>query len=243
MLLLIPFLTAVGASWIYANSFYQVKFNEYGVFAKKSPLSNFFRNSRGQFQNLEEGQAAGGFTEKVKSKAKRLASKIPSMQERVMQMHSSVPQRRSKSPLGMNALGIFGATVDRASGTADAVTSPRRTILIATMEYDIEDWAIKIKIGGLGVMTQLMGKYLGQHNLIWVVPCVGGVDYPPSENGESESMKITILGKSYKVAIQTHNLRNITYVLLDAPVFRKQTKAQPYPARMVSNFPHFFQHV
>lgn len=26
------------------------------------------------------------------------------------------------------------------------------------MEYDIEDWAIKVKIGGLGVMAQLMGK-------------------------------------------------------------------------------------
>lgn len=34
----------------------------------------------------------------------------------------------------------------------------RRTVLIATMEYDIEDWAIKVKIGGLGVMAQLMGK-------------------------------------------------------------------------------------
>ena len=31
--------------------------------------------------------------------------------------------------------------------------SNRRTILIATMEYDIEDWNIKIKIGGLGVIA------------------------------------------------------------------------------------------
>ncbi len=35
-----------------------------------------------------------------------------------------------------------------------AVQAKRRTILIATMEYDIEDWNIKIKIGGLGVMAQ-----------------------------------------------------------------------------------------
>lgn len=28
-------------------------------------------------------------------------------------------------------------------------------------------------------------------------------------------------------------LNNITYVLLDAPVFRKRTKADPYPARYV----------
>ena len=38
------------------------------------------------------------------------------------------------------------------------VLKDRRTVLIATMEYDIEDWAIKVKIGGLGVMAQLMGK-------------------------------------------------------------------------------------
>lgn len=40
----------------------------------------------------------------------------------------------------------------------DSGAPNRRTVLIATMEYDIEDWNIKIKIGGLGVMAQLMGK-------------------------------------------------------------------------------------
>lgn len=48
-------------------------------------------------------------------------------------------------------------------------SSNRRTVLIATMEYEIEDWEIKIKIGGLGVMAQLMGQNLGHQNLIWVV--------------------------------------------------------------------------
>lgn len=104
----------------------------------------------------------------------------------------------------------------------------QRTVLIATMEYDIEDWGIKIKIGGLGVMSQLMGKNLP--NLIWVVPCVGGVDYPMDE--EADPMLVTILGATYRVGVQYHVLKNITYVLLDAPVFRKQTKAEPYPARM-----------
>lgn len=106
----------------------------------------------------------------------------------------------------------------------------RRTVLIATMEYDIEDWAIKIKIGGLGVMAQLMGKNLGHQDLIWVVPCVGGVDYPT--DNPIEPMEVTILGVKYEVQVQTHVLRNITYVLLDAPVFRQQTKAEPYPPRM-----------
>lgn len=35
----------------------------------------------------------------------------------------------------------------------DAGKENRRTVLIGTIEYDIEDWEIKIKIGGLGVMV------------------------------------------------------------------------------------------
>ncbi|KAL3472475.1 hypothetical protein BJX99DRAFT_214917 [Aspergillus californicus] len=111
-----------------------------------------------------------------------------------------------------------------------AAGGKRRMVLIATMEYDIEDWAIKIKIGGLGVMAQLMGKTLGHQDLIWVVPCVGGVDYPVDT--PAEPMTVTILGSEYQVQVQYHTLKNITYVLLDAPVFRQQSKSEPYPARM-----------
>ncbi|KAL8734945.1 MAG: hypothetical protein Q9181_003013 [Wetmoreana brouardii] len=106
----------------------------------------------------------------------------------------------------------------------------RRTVLIATMEYEIEDWDIKVKIGGLGVMASLMGKNLGHQNLIWVVPCVGGVTYPIDR--VAQPMDIVVFGKSYRIEVQYHTLRNITFVLLDAPVFRKQTKAEPYPPRM-----------
>ncbi|KAJ5569634.1 uncharacterized protein N7459_009064 [Penicillium hispanicum] len=109
-------------------------------------------------------------------------------------------------------------------------TSHRRTVLVATMEYDIDDWGIKIKIGGLGVMAQLMGKQLGHQDLIWVIPCVGGVEYPIDK--PAESMFVMILGNSYEVKVQYHYLRNITYVVLDAPVFRQQSVAEPYPARM-----------
>ncbi|KAJ6013120.1 hypothetical protein N7522_003475 [Penicillium canescens] len=106
----------------------------------------------------------------------------------------------------------------------------RRTVLIATMEYDIQDWDLKVKIGGLGVMAQLMSSNLKHQNLIWVVPCVGDIDYPVDTPGEP--FMVTILGKRYLVKVQYHIVENITYVLLDAPVFRQQTKAEPYPARM-----------
>lgn len=124
-----------------------------------------------------------------------------------------------------NKSGIFQST--SAFGT---VTNHRRMVLIATMEYNIEDWAIKIKIGGLGVMAQLMGQCLGHQDLIWVVPCVGGVDYPIDQ--PAEPMFVTVLGNSYEVQVQYHVVKNITYVLLDAPVFRQQSKSDPYPERM-----------
>ncbi|GLA32170.1 hypothetical protein AnigIFM63326_011309 [Aspergillus niger] len=106
----------------------------------------------------------------------------------------------------------------------------RRTVLIATMEYDIADWQAKVKIGGLGVMAQLMSQNLGYQNLIWVVPCVGDIEYP--EDTPTEPYIVKILDNPYLVNVQYHVLNNITYVLLDAPVFRQQTKAEPYPPRM-----------
>lgn len=74
-----------------------------------------------------------------------------------------------------------------------------------------------------------MGKSLAHQDLIWVVPCVGGVEYPVDH--PVEPMHVTILGISYEILVQYHKLRNITYVLLDAPIFRQQTKSEPYPPR------------
>lgn len=116
------------------------------------------------------------------------------------------------------------------SSTNVVSTAHRKTILIATMEYDIDDWDIKIKIGGLGVMAQLMSRNLEHQDLVWVVPCVDGIQYPQDQ--QAKPIVVTILGEEHTIQVQYHQLRNITYVLLDAPTFRKQTKAEPYPARM-----------
>ncbi|KAF2458155.1 hypothetical protein BDY21DRAFT_214196 [Lineolata rhizophorae] len=137
-------------------------------------------------------------------------------------------KRRSGETISLVRTPANNSAVDLPQSSAGL--GKRRCVLIATMEYDIEDWGIKIKIGGLGVMAQLMGKNLGHQDLIWVVPCVGGIDYPVDR--PAESMRVKVLGKAYEVQVQYHTLRNITYVLLDAPIFRKQTKSEPYPARM-----------
>lgn len=123
-----------------------------------------------------------------------------------------------------------GSVIQDNFGAGATVEGKRRCVLIATMEYDIEDWKIKIKIGGLGVMAQLMGKNLQHQDLVWVVPCAGGIDYPVDTPGLP--IDVTILGRTYEVQVQYHKLNNITYMLLDAPVFRRQNAKEPYPARM-----------
>ncbi|EEB06005.2 cell wall alpha-1,3-glucan synthase mok11 [Schizosaccharomyces japonicus yFS275] len=94
-------------------------------------------------------------------------------------------------------------------GKAVVASEKRKCVLLATLEYDIADLDIRIKIGGLGVMAQLMSKHLTHEDIIWVVPCVGDVNYPEMEVGEP-----------------------IIYVLLDAPVFRRQSTKEPYPPRV-----------
>ncbi|EJF65933.1 glycoside hydrolase family 13 and glycosyltransferase family 5 protein [Dichomitus squalens] len=106
----------------------------------------------------------------------------------------------------------------------------RRCVLIATLEYEIIDWKLKVKIGGLGVMSSLMGKAMTDVDLIWVIPKVKDLEYPPGE--PADPIEVVIFGEPYLIEVEYHVLDNITYVILDSPVFRAQTKADPYPARM-----------
>ena len=106
----------------------------------------------------------------------------------------------------------------------------RRKVLIATLEYEIIDWKLKVKIGGLGVMSSLMGKSMTDVDLIWVIPKVKDLEYPPGD--PADPIEVIIFGEPYLIEVETHTLDNITYVILDSPVFRAQTKADPYPARM-----------
>ncbi|KAK3939763.1 putative cell wall alpha-1, 3-glucan synthase [Diplogelasinospora grovesii] len=145
-------------------------------------------------------------------------------------------KRRGRSPL--RSLGNRLSSIsfealrhkDEEGVELGALPGKRRKVIIATMEYNIDDWNIKIKIGGLGVMAQLMGKALEHQDLVWVVPCVGGIDYPVDQR--AEPMYVPIMGKEYEIEVQYHQVQNITYVLLDAPIFRQQSKADPYPPRM-----------
>ena len=107
----------------------------------------------------------------------------------------------------------------------------RRCCLISTLEYEIIDWKLKVKIGGLGVMSSLKGKAKMDVDLIWVVPKVKDLEYPPGE--PAEPIEVIIFGEPYLIELKTYVLDNTTYVILDSPVFRAQTdEGGPYPARM-----------
>lgn len=142
------------------------------------------------------------------------------------QLDEKHPETPGLSP----TVSPHGSIIRDDMGAGAVVQGKRRCVLIGTMEYDISDWNVKIKIGGLGVMAQLMGKNLQHQDLVWVVPCAGGIDYPVDTPGLP--IDVTILGRTYEVQVQYHKLANITYMLLDAPVFRRQTAKEPYPARM-----------
>ena len=203
LLAVVPLISASLAVWVYKEAFAVVKFNQWGLVQKKSSRLT-----------MREGmRSVLGLDEKTSSTSS-IAASTPA---------------GDLSPTD----GSLDATAMTPGGFAGAFVTPppkRRTVLIATMEYDIEDWGIKIKIGGLGVMAQLMGKNLDHQDLIWVVPCVGGIEYPIDSPGAP--ITVTISGKAVVVQVQYHKLRNITYVLLDAPMFRQQTAAEPYPTRM-----------
>ena len=106
----------------------------------------------------------------------------------------------------------------------------RREVLIATLEYKIINWKLKVKIGGLSVMSSLMGKSMTDVDLIWVIPKVKDLEYPPGE--PIEPIKVIIFGEPYLIEVEKHILDNITYIILHSPVFHAQTKSNPYPTCM-----------
>jgi len=67
-----------------------------------------------------------------------------------------------------------------------------RKVLISTLEYEIIDWKVKVKIDGLGVMSSLMGKAMTDVDLIWVVPKVKDVEYLASN--PAEPIEVIIFG-------------------------------------------------
>ncbi|KAH7024662.1 putative alpha-1,3-glucan synthase [Microdochium trichocladiopsis] len=199
-----PILGGIMSVLLFKGPFYKVKFVKMGLSGNSTAVGRWCKRVlRVLFPEIMEKRMAKTLT----------VTRSPQM-SLMYQVNSSIVSTLAHSSSGQTMVNV----------------PRRRTVLIATMEYNIDDWDIKIKIGGLGVMAGLMGKSLEHQDLVWVVPCVSGIEYPIDT--VAEPMTVTILNDQYEVKVQYHKLGNITFVLLDAPVFRKQTKAEPYPPRM-----------
>ena len=202
LLIILPITTAVIGVKIFIGAFYKIKFNQIGLGTKTALLS--WQASALSLFGLKHNHKSYGYEKQEKH-----------------------------TPLELDAPANTSAATAPTDAFAIGTGSPnRRTVLIATAEYEIVDYAVKIKIGGLGVMASLMGNSLGHQNLIWVVPCVGGVDYPFEDGSQSDPIVVSMMNQAYVIDIHVHVLKNITYILLDSPIFRKRTKAEPYPERM-----------
>ncbi|KAK0731957.1 alpha amylase [Lasiosphaeris hirsuta] len=203
----LPLILGVLATWAFFRSFYRVKINKRG-FKRPSGIRQWiwpWAGLPGSKPNLPKSDSAGVDGVVI----------VPAA-------HGMSLDNLSVSPV-------------MAGGAMPLPDGPRRTVLLATMEYNIDDWNIVIRIGGLGVMAKLMSTALSHLDIIWVVPCVGDIDYPIDTY--AEPMFVTVLGQHYEVEVQYHKPKsppgnNITYVILDAPIFRQQTRADPYHARM-----------
>ncbi|KAK5936986.1 hypothetical protein PMZ80_010735 [Knufia obscura] len=202
LLAIVPFATALIGVKIFISAFYKIKFNRVGLETKTTFLS--LQDSALSMLGLKHGAKKFGY--------EKQSANTP------LELHTPAEPADASAPNDAFAV---------ATGSPN-----RKTVLIATAEYEIEDYAVKIKIGGLGVMASLMGKSLGHQNLIWVVPCVGGVDYPFEDESHADPIEVRMMNQPYFVETHVHVVKNITYVLLDSPIFRKRTKAEPYPPRM-----------
>jgi alpha-1,3-glucan synthase len=105
---------------------------------------------------------------------------------------------------------------------------PKPTVLMATLEYEIPDIA-KVRIGGLGVIGSCVATHFDMP-IVWVVPMVGDIDYPPMQ--EIPGVPICIFGSNYSIRAYQHQHNNIKFILLDCEIFRQRTKKDPYPPKM-----------
>ena len=166
----IPTLTGAAAVWAFVRSFYRVKLNEFGIAAKtKLEIGGLAAKTKLQI---------GGLAAKTKLGIGSLRQVFRREKVQVVKDEVDEPQIL---PIMPSDIGIphefrqakqFVQVTSPTTPTAPASpsVSKRLTVLIATMEYEIEDWGIKVKIGGLGVMSSLMGKNLKHQTLIWVIP-------------------------------------------------------------------------
>ncbi|KAJ3818641.1 glycoside hydrolase family 13 and glycosyltransferase family 5 protein [Lentinula raphanica] len=231
LLLIIPVVTGALAVGLFVGCFYGVVENKFGV------VKSVRGRGKGRSRRYLDSVARGRERQKTKHRAIR-SDELGLINEKDGISHPSHPS--SETTLALASVSTTKlqkktphANTHQIIGWPESPSKPQRTVLIATLEYEILPFPqLKVKIGGLGVMSSLMGKSMTDVSLIWVAPKVGDLVYPANLGDPMEPIEVVLFGETYLVEVEVYVYQHITYVLLDSPVFRAQTKADPYPERM-----------
>jgi alpha-1,3-glucan synthase len=130
---------------------------------------------------------------------------------------------------------LFYPIIVNRTGRPDPAIVPVRSqaklskVLIATLEYEIPEWDIKVRIGGLGTIVGLLGTKL-PNEVIWIVPKVGDIKYPSPQ--QTNYIPVVICNETYYIGVEKYVGAHATYYLLDSPIFKYQSRKEPYPSRM-----------
>jgi alpha-1,3-glucan synthase len=76
----------------------------------------------------------------------------------------------------------------------------------------------------------MMARCMSDVDLIWVIPKVSGLSYPKATT--RPPVNVSVFDKVYQVDVEEYKVNNLTYVLLESPVFMSQSPQEPYPRRM-----------
>ncbi|WBW72795.1 prospore membrane alpha-1,3-glucan synthase Mok12 [Schizosaccharomyces osmophilus] len=111
-------------------------------------------------------------------------------------------------------------------------SSKKRNVLVATLEYDIPELGLRVKIGGLGVMAQLMSQHLEIQDMVWVIPIISGLEYPFEQFSTEPKIEVKIHDVDFVVNCYSYKMNNITYIFVQSEVFYMQSTKEPYPSKM-----------
>lgn len=95
-----------------------------------------------------------------KSGKTQIESILPITMRSKIYHHHWLSETASRLFRGKSLKSSMSANKVLTKPTDPQAVSRHLTILIATMEYQIDDWDIKVDVGGLGVMAQLMSQNL-----------------------------------------------------------------------------------
>lgn len=132
----VPIIGGILAAWLFIQSFYGVKFEKFGLVQRASKFSALARRVRSSWTRLED-------QEKEPEPEPEPEPVIPLF----VQSRPSSTQPTTRNSGHPSAYHSNDHSGTQTPAIQPAALAARRTVLIATMEYDIEDFGIKVKVG------------------------------------------------------------------------------------------------